>query len=177
MNNTARLLTSLLMLISLPALAAETTIGQAVEKNGMEIGGVYLQPIKMECAPGVKQDPTDYDIHLETDIHALQNNPNGFSYGEWIPYLTINYHLSKEGSNWEQSGMLMPMVANDGPHYGRNVKLDGAGKYKVSFHIDPPNVAGFCRHTDKETGVSPWWSAFDVTWEFVYLGTGKSGGY
>lgn len=170
------LLTSLLALSSTSLWAAETTIGQAVQKDGMEIGGVYLQPVKMACM-GSMQDPSQYDIHLETDIHALQNNPNGFAYGEWIPYLTIAYHLSKEGTNWQQTGSLRPMVANDGPHYGENVKLDGPGKYQVTFHIEPPSVAGFCRHADKETGVADWWTPFDVSWEFTYLGTGKKGGY
>lgn len=168
---------SILFIFLSPSIfAAESTIGQAIEKNGMEIGAVYLQAVDMACMSNVS-DNTQYDIHLETDVHALQNNPNGFAFGEWIPYLTIAYHLDKEGTDWEQTGSLVPMVANDGPHYGQNVKLDGAGKYKLTFHIEPPDVMGFCHHTDKETGVSKWWSPFDVSWEFTYLGTGKKGGY
>ncbi len=169
-------LPALMLLSHKPALAAETLIGQAMEKNGMEVGAVYLQAVEMECN-GKMEETGNTDIHLETDIHALQNNSNGFAYGEWIPYLTVTYHLSKLNSKWEQSGMLMPMVASDGPHYGKNVKLDGAGKYHVSFHIEPPSAVGFCRHTDKETGVGKWWEAFDVSWDFTYLGTGKKGGY
>ena len=74
----------------------------------------------------------------------------------------------------------MPMVANDGPHYGDNVKLNGPGKYRVTFNIAPPSAftaANFGRHTDKETGVAEWWEAFDVSWEFPYAGIGKKGGY
>ncbi len=69
------------------------------------------------------------------------------------------------------------MVASDGPHYADNIKLNGAGKYKLRYHIVPPPVNGFFRHTDKETGVGKWWTPFDLTWDFTYLGAGKKGGY
>ena len=52
----------------------------------------------------------------------------------------------------------MPMVANDGPHYGDNVKLNGPGKYKLTLNVKPPSAnphAHFGRHVDKETGVGP----------------------
>lgn len=168
------LLLGLLITLPLSSFAAETTIGQAVELDGMEIGAVYLQPVQMEGMP-----PSDMnsDVHLETDIHALAGNPNGFGLGEWIPYLTITYKLTKAGTAWQSEGTLMPMVANDGPHYGKNVKLDGLGQYHLSFHILPPSAMGFSRHIDKETGVGPWWQPIDVSWDFEYLGTGKKGGY
>ena len=78
------------------------------------------------------------------------------------------------------SGMLMPMVANDGPHYGDNVKLQGPGKYKMTLTIAPPTAsphAMFGRHVDKETGVGPWFAPFTVEYECVYAGTGKKGAY
>ena len=166
----------LCLIIFSPALfAAETPIGQAVEKNGMEIGAVYLQTVMMD--PEMPHMPGPADIHLEADIHAVKGNQNGFGVGEWIPYLQVAYHLKKIGSEWRKTGILMPMVASDGPHYGENVKLDGAGKYEVTFHINPPPYQGFVRHVDKETGVGKWFAPFDVTWHFVYLGTGKKGGY
>ena len=68
---------------------------------------------------------------------------------------------------------MMPMVASDGPHYGDNVKLKGPGKYKVKFIIYPPsakeNTAGnhFGRHTDRATGVRPWFKAVEAEWEFT----------
>ena len=70
----------------------------------------------------------------------------------------------------------MPMVANDGPHYGDNVKLQGPGKYKLTLSIAAPGQH-FGRHVDKETGVAPWFKPFEVQYEFVYAGTGKKGGY
>lgn len=113
----------------------------------------------------------------EADIHAVKDNKNGFGPGDWIPYLGITYHLTKEGSAWTSFGAFMPMVANDGPHYGTNVKLDGPGKYRIVYHIMPPPYQGFYRHADKETGVGEWWAPIDVQWEFVYAGTGKKGAY
>jgi uncharacterized protein involved in high-affinity Fe2+ transport len=155
--------------------AAEIKIGQSIEKHEMEIGAIYLQPIMMEpMLPGM-QEPAD--VHLEADIHAVKNNKNGFGPGDWVPYLGITYRITKEGSPWIASGSFMPMVASDGPHYGANVKLNGAGKYKLVYHIEPPPYNGFYRHTDKETGVAEWWAPFDAEFEFSFAGTGKKGGY
>jgi uncharacterized protein involved in high-affinity Fe2+ transport len=78
------------------------------------------------------------------------------------------------------SGSFMPMVANDGPHYGDNVKLAGPGKYRLKLTIEPPGAdphAHFGRHVDKETGVGPWFRPFSVEYEFAYAGVGKKGGY
>ncbi len=157
------------------AQAAEFPIGEAVERNGMEIGAVYLQPVMMEpMMPGMRELT---DIHLEADIHALKDNPNGFGPGDWVPYLGITYRIEKLQDKWETVGSFMAMVASDGPHYGANVKLNGSGKYRLSYHILPPPYQGFYRHTDKETGVAAWWDPFDVSWEFTYIGVGKKGGY
>ena len=106
----------------------------------MEIGAVYLQPVMMEpMLPGMHEPA---DVHLEADIHAVKDNKNGFGPGDWVPYLGITYRISKEGSPWVGSGAFMPMVASDGPHYGANVKLDGPGKYKLLYHIQPPPYQG-----------------------------------
>ncbi|ARP82728.1 hypothetical protein CAL12_19150 [Bordetella genomosp. 8] len=161
------------------AHAAEYPIGKPAEKGGMEIGAVYLQPIEMD-PPGIMRPAKDSDIHLEADIHATANNPTGFPEGEWMPYLAVKFELQKVGSNNVQKGMLMPMVANDGPHYGDNVKLEGPGKYKLKFLIAPPTAdahSHFGRHIDKETGVGPWFEPFELDYEFVFAGTGKKGGY
>lgn len=167
-----------LLLMGGVALAAEHPIGRAVERDGMRVAGVYLQGVTMEPM-GAMEHPSEGDIHLEADIHALKGNKNGFAAGEWIPNLGITYVLTKpDNPAYSAKGDLVPMVANDGPHYGANVKLDGPGKYHVAFHITPPNEHGFYRHTDKETGVGPWWTAFDQEWDFTFVGSvGKKGGY
>ncbi len=160
---------------ALPLCAAEIHIGEPVVRNGLEIAAVYLQAVKME--PGHAGMQVESDIHLEADIHAAEDNPHGFRTGDWIPYLGIAFHMQKLNSEWELIGYFMPMVASDGPHYGRNVRLDGPGKYRLSYYILPPAYQGFYRHYDRETGVDEWWEPFNVEWEFTYTGTGKKGGY
>jgi hypothetical protein len=162
------------LLAAAPALAAERPIGEPTEKNGMTIGAVYLQAVKMEPHhPG--HDNTD--IHLEADVKGAKGNPNGFGAGEWIPYLGITYELSKQGGSYKKSGTLVPMVANDGPHYGDNIKLDGPGKYHLVYRFAPPSAQGFLRHVDKETGVGKWWEPFTLEYDFTYTGTGAKSGY
>jgi periplasmic iron binding protein len=163
------------VLAPMPLSAAEIEIGKPVTKNGMEIGAVYLQPVMMEpMLPGMAAPA---DVHLEADIHAEKGNPSGFGPGDWIPYLGITYRLEKLGSDWRSAGAFMPMAANDGPHYGANVTLDGPGKYRLTYAILPPPYQGFYRHTDKETGVAPWWAPFETSWDFTFVGVGKKGGY
>lgn len=161
------------------AIAGEKPIGLPETVAGMEIAAVYLQPIEMEPAAGphAMRARKDADIHLEADISAAEGNPNGFGAGEWIPYLTIGYKLVKEGSGETITGKMGAMVANDGPHYGDNVKLAGVGKYKLTVTIENPEKAGFGRHTDKETGVGAWFEPITVSYDFTYLGVGKKGGY
>ncbi len=159
--------------------AAEVPIGKHQIVSGLEIGAVYLQPVKME-PDGMMMKVEQSDIHLEADIHAVKNNPNGFAEGDWIPDLVIKFELTKAGSNFKRTGELMPMVASDGPHYGDNVKLDGPGKYKLKLSVLPPSAnphVHFGRHVDKETGVAPWFKAFDLNYDFTFAGTGKKGGY
>ncbi|HET7588487.1 MAG TPA: iron transporter [Gammaproteobacteria bacterium] len=165
------------LLLATPLFAAEHRIGgEPILKNGLIVSAVYLQPVHMApMLPGMDAGATD--VHLEADIHADRDNPQGLSPGAWVPYLTITYHITKEGSDWGTFGRFMAMVANDGPHYGANVKLDGPGKYHLTYRILPPPYAGFFRHTDPETGVAEWWQPFSVSWDFVYVGVGKKGGY
>ncbi len=168
-------------LLLTPALAAakEYPIGKPQEHAFMEIGAVYLQPIEME-PPGMMRPAAQSDVHLEADIKATKGNPNGFAEGDWVPYLAVSYALTKLDDNKSEKGDFMPMVANDGPHYGDNVKLMGPGKYRLSLTIAPPSEnphAHFGRHVDKETGVGPWFKTFTVDYEFVYAGTGKKGAY
>ena len=161
------------------ASAKEYPIGKPKKEGGMEIAAVYLQPVEMAPA-GMMRDAKESDVHLEADIKAAADNKNGFAEGDWIPYLGVTYEVSKEGSKEVRKGDFMPMVANDGPHYGDNVKLDGPGKYKLKVTIAPPDAnphAHFGRHVDKETGVSPWFKTFTVEYDFVFAGTGKKGAY
>jgi uncharacterized protein involved in high-affinity Fe2+ transport len=164
------------------AHALEYPIGAPQTAAGLEIAAVYLQPIDME-PDGHMRKASESDIHLEADIHALANNPNGFTEGAWVPFLLVRFELTKLGSGETIKGEMMPMVASDGPHYGDNVKLAGPGRYRVRFTVLPPNAADnaagqhFGRHTDRATGVRPWFKPVQLEWEFVYAGIGKKGGY
>lgn len=161
------------------AQAIEYRIGEPVLAGGLEVAAVFLQPIEMD-PPGMMGDPAETDIHLEADIQALAGNPNGFAEGAWVPYLMIRYRLISLGRGEQREGLLMPMVASDGPHYGDNVKLMGPGRYRLVLSVAPPSGEGhaaFGRHTDRETGVAPWFEAFTAEYEFVFAGTGKKGSY
>ncbi len=147
----------------------EYPVGEPVKINEMEIAAVYLHPIDMDPR-GMGRSAANADIHLEADIHATEGNKNGFGAGEWMPYLTIAYHLTNTDTGDRQNGTFMPMVASDGPHYGANIKMMGAGNYKVTYHITPPSKAGLHRHTDSETGVGRWWKPFEVSFDFKYVG-------
>jgi uncharacterized protein involved in high-affinity Fe2+ transport len=162
-----------------PLAAKEYPIGKPQLKNGMEIAAVYLQPIEMDPA-GVMRLAKDSDIHLEADVRAAKDNKNGFAEGDFIPYLSIDYELTKLDENATIKGAFMPMVASDGPHYGDNVKLMGAGKYRLVLRITPPGAAAqshFGRHVDKETGVAAWSEPFTAEYDFTFAGTGKKGAY
>ena len=160
--------------------ALEYPIGQPQQRVGMEIAAVYLQPVAME-PEGMMRKASESDVHMEADIHALANNTNGFAEGAWIPYLQVKYEITKLNDKATISGDFMPMVASDGPHYGDNVKLAGPGRYRVKFLVSPPSAHDggkhFGRHTDRQTGVRPWFKPFEVEYEFTYAGIGKKGGY
>jgi uncharacterized protein involved in high-affinity Fe2+ transport len=161
------------------AQALEYPIGKPQIRAGMEVAAVYLQPIAMEPA-GMMRDARASDIHIEADIKATDKNVNGFADGTWIPYLDVHYELAKQGASDVIKGPMMPMVANDGPHYGDNVKLAGPGRYKLRLTVAPPGNgahAAFGRHVDKETGVAPWFAPFTLEYDFTFAGTGKKGGY
>jgi len=132
-RSTRAALALLAMLAPFPAAAIEYPIGTPHNVAGMEIAAVYLQPIEME-PEGMMAKASETDIHLEADIHALANNANGFPEGSWYPYLVVKYELAKQGSADRIAGEMMPMAANDGPHYGDNVKLKGPGRYRLRRH-------------------------------------------
>ena len=170
-----------------PALAKEIPVGepQMIAEAALEIAAVYLQPIEME--PSVHEGKPLYlardasDIHLEADIRARKGNRQGFGEGEWVPGLTVRYRLKHLDRGTEQSGLLHPMVANDGPHYGANIKMMGLGNYVLTYWIEPPGRlpadAPVRQGFGRASSVAPWWKPFRVEWKFTYFGPGKKGGY
>ena len=146
----------------------EDPIGEEKEVNHMKIAAVYLKPIDMEPR-GMDLPASQADIHLEADIHAAKGNPNGFGVGEWMPHLKVNYKIENLDTGASKTGTFMPMVAKDGPHYGANIKMMGAGNYKVVYTIENPSKQGFGRHTDVATGVGKWFQPFSVEYRFKFV--------
>ncbi|SEO47553.1 hypothetical protein SAMN04490178_102140 [Propionispora vibrioides] len=142
---------------------------EAVNEH-FKVALVYFQPIQMEPA-GMMLDPDKSDIHMETDIHATEGNNTGFGVGEWIPYLTVHYKMTKKETGQTLEGVFMPMNADDGPHYGANIKMLGAGTYDCEFTFESPQRMNYGLHVDKETGVEGrfWEKPVVMHWTFNYV--------
>lgn len=138
----------------------ERQIGDEVVRNHMTIAAVWLPPVGMAGMPA----PSDDVIHLEADVHATADNPNGFAKDEFVPYMKVRYELSDSAGKPLQSGDLIPMVAADGLHYGANVARPAPGTYRLVYRLEPPAIG---RHTDPATGVSPWWEPFEASFEWT----------
>lgn len=148
----------------------EFPLGDEVEAGPLMIAGVYFQPVDMEPA-GMALAAAKADMHLEADISAVEGNDLGYGAGDFVPYLTVKYKAEKIGGEWIQEGTFMPMTASDGPHYGNNVKLDGAGKYRITFYVESPEAMNYLLHVDKETGVEGrfWKKPLEASWEFDWV--------
>lgn len=157
-----------LLLAALPASAAqEFYIGEPVVKEGMQIVPNYLTGIEMDRhPPGMAM--TKNAVHIEADVHATKDEAHGFAEDAWIPCLTINYVLQKQGSKHKHTGQLYPMTAKDGAHYANNVDMEGPGTYTLTYTLLPPSSHGFIRHTDAASGVPGWWKSVTATWTFTY---------
>lgn len=156
------------LLIATPVMAAEVHVGDAVERHGLSVGAAYLTGISMEPMPPMAMG--DDTIHLECDVAASADNQHGFAEGDFVPYLTCSYLVEKVDGDWQQAGTMLPMTAQDGPHYANNVPMDGPGDYRVTYFLEAPSRNGFFRHTDDETGVPEWFEPFSVSWTFTYPG-------
>ena len=148
----------------------EFSIGEAKESNGIIINPVYFQAVDMEPkeTAGIGGEG---DLHIEADIKAIKGNKTGFGMGEFVPYLKVDYTIESMTGGQEQKGTMMPMNASDGPHYGANIKIGGAGQYKVTFVIQSPEKMAYLLHVDKTTGVSGrfWKKPLEVSWDWNYL--------
>ena len=149
----------------------EFPLGDEHNVGPITIAGVYFQPVDMEPAGIGGLPASQADMHLEADITANEGNNLGYGVGDFVPYLTVKYTAQKVGSNKVIEGSFMPMSASDGPHYGNNVKLDGPGKYKITFIIENPEKQSYLLHVDKETGVTGrfWKEPISVSWDFDFV--------
>ncbi len=137
---------------------------------------IWIEPVTMAPNPTMNMNQKP-DIHNELDQHAIKGDKMGFGAGGWIPNCEFACTISKRHSKWRIVFSMMSMVANDGPHYGRNIALDGPGIYDEMCEIDPPDWRGFFRHTDKNSGVGPFFKPYTIKGSFKFMGSGKAGGY
>ena len=133
----------------------EIPIGET-QVGPYNVAALYFQAVDMYPA-GKNPSKEDSDMHLEADIHLqpMYAVAYGFGNGEdiWPAYLTVKYEILKmDGKTVVMDGSFMPMNADDGPHYGANIKKGlPVGQYKLRFIIEPPT--DYLLHTDPETGV------------------------
>ena len=155
------------VLLPVLAYAGEFYVGEPIVQENLQIVPNYLTGIRMDQMPKGMDISSDA-IHLEADVHATKDEKHGFSEDAWIPYLTINFTLTKQGNDFKKTGTLAAMTAADGPHYANNVAMAGPGTYDLTYEILPPSSNGFIRHIDKETGVPGWWKPITAHWTFTY---------
>lgn len=134
----------------------EINIGEEKLVGPYKVAAVYFQAVDMIPA-GKNPSKEESDLHLEADIH-LQDEyavAYGFGSGEdiWPAYLTVNYEVVDDNNKVVADGSFMPMNADDGPHYGCNMKsgLLTVGHYTLKITILPPT--DYLLHIDEETGV------------------------
>jgi uncharacterized protein involved in high-affinity Fe2+ transport len=148
----------------------EFPLGEEIELFPLNVAGVYFQPVDMLPA-GNSLPAAQSDMHMEADIAALEGNELGYGAGDFVPNLTVRYEIVKANSDWKIDGTFMPMNASDGPHYGANLKLDGAGTYNIKFIIQNPESQGYLIHVDQETGVPGrfWNQPLVAEWDFDWI--------
>lgn len=134
----------------------EISIGEEQKVGPYNVAAVYFQAVDMYPAD---KNPSkeESDMHLEADIHLQDEYAKAYGFGSgeniWPAYLTVKYDVVDKDGKSVASGSFMPMNADDGPHYGTNVKkgLMTVGQYTLKLTIEPPT--DYLLHVDPETGV------------------------
>jgi len=163
----------ILLLVGLVASSSAAPKEAALESTSRPEAGVSIvvgsqPPLAVEGADATGRplfaSPAGAFLFLAVDVRAQKGNKNGFGAGEFVPYLSVSYRVRRQEGGEVGQGDLHPLIAREGLRYGNNLKLPGPGAYTITITIEPPVKVGFGRHTDLETGVSRWWSAFQVEW-------------
>ena len=126
----------------------EYPIWEDEELGFLNVSGVYFQPVPMSNG---NENYEDYDLHFEADVSAMENKL-GFGVGDWVPYMTVDFELTGKSTGEVITGTFMPMNADDGPHYGANIKMPTADTYSVKLTFHSPEENGYLIHLDDETG-------------------------
>ncbi len=134
----------------------EIEIGSPVEVGPFEIAMVYFQGVDM-VPQGRQPSAAESDMHLEADIHLTKEGSVDYGFGGgdsvWPAYLTVEYKVLDKDGKEVTSGSMMPMNADDGAHYGVNIKkgVVPIGQYKIELSVQPSQ--DYLLHVDGETGV------------------------
>ena len=155
----------------------EIPIGET-QVGPYNVAAVYFQAVDMYPA-GKNPSKEDSDMHLEADIHLKPADAVAYGFGNgediWPAYLTVKYEIAKIDGKVVMDGSFMPMNADDGPHYGANIKKGlPVGVYKLKFIIEPPT--DYLLHTDPETGVPAkenaknFFQTYTVVFDWNYTG-------
>lgn len=155
----------------------EIPIGET-QVGPYNVAAVYFQAVDMYPA-GKNPSKEDSDMHLEADIHLKPADAIAYGFGNgediWPAYLTVKYEIAKIDGKVVMDGSFMPMNADDGPHYGANIKKGlPVGVYKLKFIIEPPT--DYLMHTDPETGVPAkenaknFFQTYTVVFDWNYTG-------
>lgn len=173
----AHLLVTLLLALAVAAhvSAKAPVLGSMSQADaGLTVVAALEAPVAVDGIDGNGRPlfaaPDAASVFLAVDVRALKGNKNGFGAGEFVPYLSMSYRLRRQGGGEVGQGQLHPVVTPEGVRYGNNLTLPGPGSYAVTLAVEPPIKVGFGRHTDLETGVSRWWSPFEVEWRFTHAG-------
>ncbi|MBR6400659.1 MAG: iron transporter [Firmicutes bacterium] len=157
----------------------EVPIGEEQEsaEAHINVAAVYFQAVDM--LPADQMPASEADIHLEADISTIDDY-YGFGLGAWVPYLTVDYDVKDTSGASVASGTFMPMNADDGPHYGDNIKMPGEGTYTLELTIHSPAENGYLLHSDSETGVEAgkdgtglWSDPVVLTYDWDYVPLAK----
>ncbi|WP_294427869.1 iron transporter [uncultured Treponema sp.] len=129
----------------------ENSIGEEQQVAFLSVSAFYFHAVDMKSGEGNTQKGSDFTMHIEADIIALENDL-GYIVDQFVPFLTIGYEILEQSSGSVLSkGRLMPMNASDGPHYGANINLSKAGTYTLRLIIHSPAENNYFIHTDKDT--------------------------
>ena len=103
----------------------EIKIGEEKIVGPFQVAAVYFQGVDM-VPEGRQPSAAESDMHLEADIHLTKEAGKKFGFGNgkdiWPAYLTVNYKVLSTDGKEVTSGSMMPMNADDGAHYGTNIK-------------------------------------------------------
>lgn len=157
----------------------EIEIGEEQQVGPYNVAAVYFQAVDMIPA-GKNPTKEESDMHLEADIHLQTEYAAQYGFGSgdniWPAYLTVKYEIYNADGKMVTDGSFMPMNADDGPHYGTNVKKNimTVGQYKLKLIIEPPT--DYLLHVDEETGVpakqgaSEYFKTQTVEYDWNYTG-------